>query len=88
MLNSNAFANASAVVVATLFVICRIFVLIMPDFVFKIGQSWFHTINLESGQVSGSSSFGMFMLGLISVAVLTWVTTFAVISLYNKMVEK
>ena len=88
MLNANAFANASAVVVAAVFIICRIAVIIMPDFVFKVGQSFLHTVRLESGQVSGSLSFGTFILGLVSAVALTWVITFAVITLYNKLVEK
>lgn len=88
MLNSTAFANASAVVTAALFIICRVAVLIMPDFIYKVGQSWFHTIRLDSGQVSSSLSFGMFMLGLISATALIWLITFAVVTLYNKMVEK
>jgi hypothetical protein len=39
-------ANAAGVTTAGIFVACRLLVGILPDFMFTVGQSWFHGIQL------------------------------------------
>ncbi len=88
MLNARAFANAATTVIVVIFVICRLVAWVAPEFLFQVGQSWFHTIQLESSQMSSSLSFGTLLLGLVSAAVVTWFITYALIVLYNKWAEK
>lgn len=88
MLNANAFANATASVAVGFFIVCRVVAWLAPDFLFQIGQSWVHTVELESTQVTGSFAFGPLLLGLVSAAVVTWVVTYVTVVLYNKWSEK
>jgi hypothetical protein len=87
MLNAKVFANATTAVVVAIFVVCRLVAGLAPDFLFQVGQSWFHTIQLESSQISSSSSIGPLLIGLVSAAVVAWVITYATINLYNKWTE-
>lgn len=84
MLKPTVFANASTTVGLVVYVVCRVLSLVAPDLLFTIGQSWFHTINLDSAKATTSMDIGIFVLGGVSVAVLVWLTTFAVATLYNK----
>lgn len=84
MLNAKAFANASTVVVLALYVVCRIASLVAPDFLFGIAQSWFHTFSVESLKGTEPLVLGVFLFGGVSLAVLTWVTTYVTIVLYNR----
>lgn len=88
MLNAKAFANATTAVGVIVFIICRLIAWIAPNFLFQIGQSWFHTIQLESSQMSNSVSVGILLLGLVSAVIVTWLITYGTISLYNKWAEK
>lgn len=88
MLNAKAFANATTCVSVGFFVVCRLVAWLAPDFLFRIGQSWVHTISLQSNEMTSTYTFGTLLLGLVSAAVVTWVATYAAISLYNKWSEK
>lgn len=84
MLNSKAFAQAVAVVTGIVFVVCRLLTALVPQFVFTIGQSWFHTINLSSVVAGTSMTFSMFIVGLVSSVVLSWLVGYGVAELYNR----
>lgn len=84
MLNAKAFANAATVVTAIFYIICVVLVYILPDFVFEIGKSWMHSINLDSVKAAATPNLGTALMGLITMSALTWVTTYAVIALYNR----
>lgn len=88
MLKSQPFANAVAVVVGVGYVLCRIVAALAPQFLFRISQSWFHTINLDSSLATRSMSFSMFLLGLISSVALSWVAAYAVAELYNRLAKE
>lgn len=88
MLNAKAFANAATIVVVAAFIICRIAAWIIPSFLFQVGQSWFHTIQMEPGQITGSLTFGALLLGLISAAIVTWLMAYSIITLYNKWAKE
>lgn len=88
MLNAKAFANALTVVMVAVFIICRVAAWLVPDFLFKVGQSWFHTMQLESNPMSNTFFLGTFVLGLISATVVTWVMGYTTIILYNKWAAK
>lgn len=84
MVNEKALANSVATVVGVGYVICRLIAGIAPQFLFTIGQSWFHTINLGSIPAESSMSFGMFILGLVSSMVVAWVAVYATVHLYRR----
>jgi len=81
-LNPLALANASTVVVVAVYVICRLAVGLFPDLTLAIAQSWFHGLDLTI--ISGANlSVGSFVLGLVSLSGLTWVTGYLFAKLYN-----
>lgn len=84
MLNVKAFANATTVVIAAYYVICVVLSYVAPDFLFSIGQSWVHSLNLNVLKTETSISLTSSVWGLITISVVTWITTYAVIWLYNK----
>ena len=84
MIKSNVLANSVATITGVGYVLCRLISVVAPNLLFSIGQSWIHTVNLESVRTSGSMSFGMFVLGLVSSIVVAWVAAYAVAELYNK----
>ena len=85
MLKPVPFANAAAIVAASVYVLCRVLVAIMPNVLFGMMQTWVHTVNLESLQLDESLSFGTFLGGLISLVVLVWLLVYATIALYNRL---
>lgn len=84
MLNAKAFANAATVVMAVFYVICAGLSYFAPDLIFSIGRSWMHTVNLESVKATFNPDLGTLILGIISLSVVTWITTYITIALYNK----
>jgi len=84
MLKAVAFANAFTVVAEGIYVLCRILSLVAPGMLFRIGQSWFHTFSLDAMRMSTAFSVGTFLIGGITIGLLTWVTMYAGVSLYNR----
>ena len=84
MLNAKAFANAASTVMGIWVVACVLLSFIAPDILFSVAQSWMHTINLETVKSTFSPDLGLMIVGFMSAFGLTWITTFGVISLYNK----
>ena len=83
----NATANAAAVTVAALYIVCRIAVALFPDLTMSIAQSWFHGLELSS--VSGwNLSLGSFILGLVTSTGGTWLVGYIFASLYNLFISK
>lgn len=81
-LNPLVLANASTAVVVAIYVICRLAVGLFPDLTLAIAQSWFHGFDLTI--ISGANlSAGSFILGLVSLSALTWVTGYLFAKLYN-----
>lgn len=81
-LNPLALANASTAIVAAIYVICRLAVGLFPDLTLATVQSWFHGLDLTI--ISGANlSVGSFVLGLVSLSALTWVTGYFFAKLYN-----
>lgn len=88
MLNAKAFANAATVVTVVFYVICALLSYAAPDLIFSISRSWIHSINLESVRAPFNPDLWLLLWGLVSLAVITWVTTYATIALYNKWAKK
>ncbi len=88
MLNEKAFANATAIVMAVLYVDCALLAYIAPDLIFSLAKSWMHTVTLESVKTTFSPDLGSLLYGFITATVLTWVTTYITVALYNKLVKR
>lgn len=84
MLNEKAFANAASAVVAVWFMVCWLLSLLIPNFIFSIGQSWMHTVNLSAAKTTLTLDLGSFIVGIVTLVGLTWVTTYATVVLYNR----
>lgn len=84
-LNERALANASAVLVAVVYVVCALFVAILPDFSRAVAGSWFHGIDLNS--IWTGAPRGNFVLGFVSSVLLAWVSGWAFAALYNRFVK-
>lgn len=87
MLNAKAFAHAVTVVTAVFYVICVVLSMLMPDLIFTISRSWMHTINLETIKSTSTPDMGTVIIGLISIAAVTWITTYITIGLYNRWLK-
>lgn len=87
MLKPMAFANAFTTVTLGLYVVCRMVVLVAPDFMFSVARSWFHTFSLDSLRGDVEMDFGTFLFGGVSLAILTWVTMYAGAYLYNRLAK-
>ena len=86
-LNSLALANAATVVLLVVYVFCRILSLLAPDFLLSLGQSWFHTIDLGVVGTTASLNLGEFLLGAVSLGIITWVITYATAFVYNRFLK-
>ncbi|MEK7101402.1 MAG: DUF5676 family membrane protein [Patescibacteria group bacterium] len=83
----NATANAAAVTVAVIFVVCRLAVALFPDLAMTIAQSWFHGLQLS--KVTGwDLSLGSFILGLVTSTGGAWLVGYIFASTYNYFVKK
>jgi uncharacterized protein DUF5676 len=87
MVNSTVLAHAVATVVGVGYILCRLIAAVAPGFLFNVGQSWFHTVNLEPLRTTGSMSTGMFFLGLVTLVVVSWVAAFATAELYRRWAD-
>lgn len=76
-------ANALATVVGVGYILCRLVAAIAPEFLFNVAQSWFHTVNLAPLRATGSMSTGMFVLGLVTSVVVSWVVAYVTAELYK-----
>lgn len=80
-------ANAAAVTVAIVYIVCRVGVVLFPDLATTIAQSWFH--GFELSQVSGwDRSLGSFILGLTTSTIGTWLVGYLFANSYNYFVKK
>ena len=83
----NATANAAAVTVAALYVVCRIAIALFPDLAMSVAQSWFH--GLELSKVSSwNLSMGPFVLGLVTSAISAWLVGYIFATAYNYFVKQ
>ena len=87
MLKPLAFANAFTIVALGLYVACRVLSLVVPDLLFAVGQSWFHTFSLDGARTVAPIELGTFLLGGITFGALTWVTSYAGVYLYNRFAK-
>jgi len=88
MVKPIAFANAFAVVGLGLYVGCRVLSLIVPDLLFAVGQSWFHTFNLGAARNTAPMDINTFLIGGVTFGALAWATSYAAAYLYNNFAKR
>jgi len=77
-------ANSLAVVVGVGYVLCRLIAAVAPELLFNVGQSWLHTVNLAPLRSTNPMSAGMFVLGLVTSVIVSWVADYATAELYRR----
>lgn len=77
-------ANSLTTVALGLYVVCRVLSIIAPDILFNVARSWFHTFSLEALRGTTQLELGTFVFGAVTLAILTWLTTYVSATLYNK----
>lgn len=88
MLKSVPFANAATVTVTVFYIACALLSYLAPDLIFTVGNSWIHTLNLEAIKATLPMSFGSLVFGLVSISIVTWVTAYAFVELYNRFLGR
>lgn len=84
MVNSKTLANSVAAVGGATFIICRLLAAAAPNFLFSIGQSWFHSVVLAPDRMTAPIRMGGFFFGLVTFVLFAWVFTYATAELYNR----
>lgn len=78
----NTTANALAVTVAILYIVCRIAVSLFPDLAMSVARSWFHGLALSN--VSGwDLTLGSFILGLLTSTGGAWLIGYVFANAYS-----
>lgn len=85
-LNEMAFANAGAALMTAVYLICALSVILFPDLIFSLAQSWFHGLDLSKIRTPGVVAES-FVLGLVSAAVLSWLAHYIFAWTYNKLAK-
>lgn len=80
-------ANALAVITAGFYLICAFLALTTPQFLLAVFQSWFHGIDITT-LATTQRNFGGFLLGLISLTVVAWISGYAFAWTYNQFSQK
>lgn len=88
MLKSAPFAHAVTIITVVFYIACVLLSYIAPDFLFNIAQSWIHSLNIQALKQGNPMSINSVIYGLVTIAVVTWITTYATIELYNRLAKK
>ncbi len=81
-------ANAVTTVTVIAYLLCALFVVVLPDISFTITQSWFHFLNVGSVHaVATNISIASTILGVVTLGAVVWLSVFCSILLYNKWVK-
>ena len=88
MLDAKAFANAATLITVVFYIACATISFVAPGFVSGLASSWIHSLNLEAIKMKGQLSVGTLAYGLITISVLTWITSFAFVKLYNRLAKR
>lgn len=83
----NATANAVAVTVALIYVVCAVVVVLLPDLAMSVAQSWFHGLDLSKISAFNVTP-GSFVLGLITSTAGAWLIGYVFANVYNYFVKK
>jgi hypothetical protein len=80
-------AHAAGATTGVVFIACRLLVGLFPGWMFSLGQSWFHGIELQ--KVSNwDLTTGNFFFGLVSAIVSAWLVGYLFAQFYNFFLGK
>lgn len=81
-------ANAVTTITVIAYILCALFVFVLPDISFTITQSWFHFLNVGSVHaVATNISITSTILGVVTLGAVVWLSVFCSVLLYNKWVK-
>lgn len=86
MLKSIPFANAIAIVSTIFFVVCAALTYLFPGLTGIFVESWFHNFGLSAVKPI-QLSLNSFVLGLVSFSLVSWITTYIAVEIYNKLAK-
>jgi len=84
MRNAIAFANAFALVIGAVFVLCRVFAGLAPGLFAAVGQSWFHGLVIAP-QPWPAMDAASFVLGLVTLVLAGWLFAYAWALAYERL---
>ncbi|MDP3998714.1 MAG: DUF5676 family membrane protein [bacterium] len=77
------FANSLALASVVFYLACALLAIVVSDFLLGMFQSWLHGINVTQ-LATTQRSFGSFLFGLISLAVVAWIFGYVLAWFYEK----
>ncbi len=81
-------ANAMAVTVAFIAVICTLAIILAPEVSMGIAQSWFHGIDLSKVRAVVNPSLGSLVYGWTTATIGGWVAGYTFANVYNWFAPK
>ena len=75
-------ANASAVWIGIIYLVCRFLVVLFPELSKAVTQSWFHGIGFSRFD-SSNLTVSSLVLGLVSSVLTVWVIAYLFAQFYN-----
>lgn len=87
MLKPQAFANAFAVFIAVVYVICAFWVVVSRDSLMALFGSWAHGVDWTSLPYAPPTA-GSLIVGIVTAVVAAWVAGYLFAWLYNQFSKK
>ncbi len=83
--NTAATANAMAITVGAIYVVCALAVALFPEFSKSAAIAWFHGIDI--GKIWTGEARGNFVLGFLTSVGGSWLVGYLFASSYNRFVK-
>ena len=81
-------ANAMAVTVASIALVCAIAFTLAPEISMSVAQSWFHGMDLSTVRTTVNPSLGSLLYGWVTATIGGWVVGYVFASAYNYFTKK
>lgn len=81
-------ANATAITVAFIAVVCAVAIILTPDLSLGIAQSWFHGMDLSKVRMDVSPSLGSLLYGWVTATIGGWIVGYVFATAYNMFAGK
>lgn len=81
-------ANAMAVTVAFIAVVCALAIMLAPEVSMSVAQSWFHGIDLSIVRTAVNPSLGTLLYGWVTATIGGWVVGYVFANAYNLFAGK
>lgn len=85
--NPTATANAAAITMGVVYIVCRQAFILAPEFAMSVGRSWFHGIDI-SKIATKTVPTDTFVLGLVTAVVGSWLVGYLFAVTYNWFAKK